>query len=523
MVARPLLAKVKETTGIVGLDVVPNAREVLIGLYSKTLKEIQAVPEDEGYRKAVESFTRHRLKVCQEEEDWEVIEKRLGCGQVEELIEEARDELTLIGKMIEWDPWGVPDDYECEVIENDAPVPKHVPLHRPGPLPEEFYKTLEAISKKDEPKISSGEPQIKDCLVDQSICSMGHCLPPLGGCLVTSELLMASALETKAKEAFIDDHFELALHFYSQAIEQNPNQAELYAGRAQANIKLNNLPEAVADANKAIELDPSMSKAYLRKATACMKLEEYQTAKAALEAGAALAPGESRFSKLIKECEERIAAEAGELPMQTPEERKPNLRIGMNFSRSQKKWLSQFLPREYRVNMLKLIMLSVAINAPGKAAYHFQPRLFGKITPDKCKYDVFATKIEIRLAKAEPIHWTSLEYSREAVVPQRINVSSVAANQRSAYPSSKPKRVDWDKIEAQVKKEEKDEQLDGDAALNKFFRNIYQDADEDARRAMQKSFVESNGTVLSTNWKEVGVKKVEGSPPDGMELKKWEY
>ena len=41
--------------------------------------------------------------------------------------------------------------------------------------------------------------------------------------------------------------------------------------------------------------------------TACMKLEEYQTAKAALDIGAALAPGDSRFSKLIKECEERIA------------------------------------------------------------------------------------------------------------------------------------------------------------------------------------------------------------------------
>lgn len=28
--------------------------------------------------------------------------------------------------------------------------------------------------------------------------------------------------------------------------------------------------------------------------------------------------------------------------------------------------------------------------------------------------------------------------------------------------------------------------------------------DEDQRRAMMKSFVESNGTVLSTNWSEVG-------------------
>ena len=99
-VARPLMAKVKQTTGIVGLDVVPNARDVLIGLYRKTLKEIQAVPEDEGYRKAVESFTRQRLKVCEEEQDWEAIENRLGCGQVEELIEEAQDELKLISHMI---------------------------------------------------------------------------------------------------------------------------------------------------------------------------------------------------------------------------------------------------------------------------------------------------------------------------------------------------------------------------------------------------------------------------------------
>lgn len=159
--AGPLLAKVKETTGIVGLDVVPNAREVLISLYTRTLKEIQAVPEGEGYRKAVESFTNQRLKVCQEEEDWEQIEKRLGCGQVEELIEEAQDELKLIAKMIEWDPWGVPEDFECEVIENDAPIPKHVPQHRPPPLPEDFYKTLEAVmsGKKEAPAISDAKKQ----------------------------------------------------------------------------------------------------------------------------------------------------------------------------------------------------------------------------------------------------------------------------------------------------------------------------------------------------------------------------
>ena len=39
---------------------------------------------------------------------------------------------------------------------------------------------------------------------------------------------------------------------------------------------------------------------------------------------------------------------------------------------------------------------------------------------------------------------------------------------------------------------------------------------------MMKSFQESNGTVLSTNWNEVGKEKVEMKPPDSMEFRKWE-
>ena len=34
--------------------------------------------------------------------------------------------------------------------------------------------------------------------------------------------------------------------------------------------------------------------------------------------------------------------------------------------------------------------------------------------------------------------------------------------------------------------------------------------------------MESGGTVLSTNWGEVGEKKVERKPPDGMEWKDYE-
>lgn len=65
-----------------------------------------------------------------------------------------------------------------------------------------------------------------------------------------------------------------------------------------------------------------------------------------------------------------------------------------------------------------------------------------------------------------------------------------------------------------------DDEEEGDA-VNFFFKKLYKDADPDTRRAMMKSYVESNGTALSTNWSQVGQGKVETSPPDGLVAKKW--
>ncbi|KAL9994085.1 putative CS domain, SGS domain, HSP20-like chaperone, tetratricopeptide repeat-containing [Helianthus debilis subsp. tardiflorus] len=360
---------------------------------------------------------------------------------------------------------------------------------------------------------------------------------------------MASDLATKAKEAFIDDHFELAVDLYSQAIVIDSQNPELFSDRAQANIKLKNFTDAVADASKAMELDPSNPKAYLRKGTACFSLEEYQTAKTAFEVGSKLAQGDTRFTDWIKKCDKCI--EIGEVPTQSsdatptnavaPSSTTNDVEEVMDISSevittpAKPKYRHEFYqkPEEVVVTIFaKGIpansvsvnygeqILSVTIDVPGEDPYTFQPRLFGKIVPAKCRYDVLSTKVEIRLAKAESIHWTSLEFVNNSLVVRQSNVST--AIQRPSYPSSKPTK-DWDKLEAQVKREEKDEKLDGDAALNKFFRDIYKDADDDTRRAMRKSFVESSGTVLSTNWKEVGSKVVEGTPPDGMEMKKWEY
>lgn len=48
-------------------------------------------------------------------------------------------------------------------------------------------------------------------------------------------------LELKAKDAMIDELFDLAVDLYTQAIEICPTNADLYTDRAQAYIKLNSL------------------------------------------------------------------------------------------------------------------------------------------------------------------------------------------------------------------------------------------------------------------------------------------
>ena len=88
-----------------------------------------------------------------------------------------------------------------------------------------------------------------------------------------------------------------------------------------------------------------------------------------------------------------------------------------------------------------------------------------------------------------------------------------------AYPSSSKKHVDWSAVERAVGAEE--DKPEGEQALNALFQQIFRDGTDEVKKAMMKSFVESGGTTLSTNWDEVGKAPVPIRPPDGMEPKKY--
>ncbi|KAK9909046.1 hypothetical protein WJX75_006454 [Coccomyxa subellipsoidea] len=385
---------------------------------------------------------------------------------------------------------------------------------------------------------------------------------------------MAEALTQQAHAAHVDEEYEKAIELYSNAIALSPNDANLYASRAQSYIKEERFLEAVQDASKAAELSPKLAKAHLRKGVALFNLEEYESAKdafetansiqkkketetwirkcnAELEEEAGHATKDTKIEEIAKEPSPHSSA-AGPTPAPTPapastsatpkingnEQEDLSLPIAKAAVSQEGKYRYQFFQTQNIVEVAVLAKnltpdrlditieerkLHVIVKSPeGEQEYELSVDLYDAVVPSESKYELLKTKVEIRLKKSALLSWPTLERSEKKIA---ANFSDPANQQPPSYPSSftKGRKMNWDKLEHEVKLEEKDEKLDGEQALQKLFRDIYSGADEDTRRAMNKSFQESGGTVLSTNWKEIGAKKVDCSPPTGMEKRNFEY
>ncbi|XP_011308833.1 suppressor of G2 allele of SKP1 homolog, partial [Fopius arisanus] len=143
------------------------------------------------------------------------------------------------------------------------------------------------------------------------------------------------------------------------------------------------------------------------------------------------------------------------------------------------------------------------------------------IVPDQCSFKVVPSKIEVKLKKRDGLRWTVLEGNPVAGDAVKSIPDAIMRNEPPKYPSSSKKSKDWDRVEKEIEKEE-EEKPQGEAAVNALFQKIYGSGSDEVRRAMNKSFQESGGTVLSTNWNEVSKGKVETKAADGMEWKKWD-
>ncbi|KAJ3321787.1 hypothetical protein HDV06_003936 [Boothiomyces sp. JEL0866] len=159
------------------------------------------------------------------------------------------------------------------------------------------------------------------------------------------------------------------------------------------------------------------------------------------------------------------------------------------------------------------LTVTAKMDASRESQVDFDP-LFLPVDPSASSYEVLSTKIEVKLKKANiGTRWELLQGQPSGLLTT-MNTSTSAAH---SYPSSAKNKVDFNAVDKAVE----EDKLEGEQALNKLFQDIFKNGSDETKKAMMKSFQESNGTCLSTNWDEVKQKKVEVTPPDGMVAKSY--
>jgi len=377
--------------------------------------------------------------------------------------------------------------------------------------------------------------------------------------------MSAEACYEKANALFVDENFDEALDNYNRAIDLDPSKADYYVKRAACHIKLGLFTDAITDANAALKLQPNNANAYLRKGMALFSLEEYEAAKQAFEKGQTLDSSKSDFKTWIRKCEAELHVDGKATTVQVPKEAAPQPMVITPTSpptqtpistsgittpsstttttpaptevpksldkRMRYEWyqnqsfvtvtlfVKNAKKEECRID-IKPKSLDVSINLGSGSEFNLDLDLCDSIIPEQSSIQILSTKVEVKLKKASDNKWETLEATVGKITTRKWD--DTAGVDKHTYPSSNPKgKVNWDKVAQDEIKKYGEDKLEGDQALNKVFQDIYANGSDEQKRAMMKSFVESGGTVLSTNWDEVGKSKVKGSPPQGLEMHDW--
>ncbi|KAJ3112617.1 rRNA-processing endoribonuclease [Phlyctochytrium bullatum] len=341
----------------------------------------------------------------------------------------------------------------------------------------------------------------------------------------------------QANAAFVDEDYDTALQLFSKLIETNPSSSDYFLKRATTYAKLSKYEDAANDATAAVMLaagsNDLASKAYFRKGHALYELKRYDEAFKSLQEAKVLGSKDKTLESLLKSCETHLpktpphpsltSAGTGTLSTANP----PPTTTAVAPAKIRHEWFQNenfvtvsIFAKNTKKEDTKIEFapnsLSVTVKLPSGSDYvlDLEP-LAHEIVPSESKFSNLGSKIEIKLKKARiGVQWGTLE-GEDNTLLQTMNIPDAS---KPAYPSSSKKKPNWDALAKSVE----EEKPEGEAALNALFQQIYRDASEETRRAMVKSFVESNGTCLSTNWDEVGKGKVAVTPPDGMVAKKFE-
>lgn len=300
----------------------------------------------------------------------------------------------------------------------------------------------------------------------------------------------------KAHSLFLADEYQEACSLYESATHSPETSCEAFTSWSYALIKLGDLKQAISKAESAIQINPTSPLSFLRKAQALFYSQHFSASLELFLHANTLKPNiaDSWIAKCESELKNTIIKEP------------------YTWFQSQEELHIIFFVKTSSSEDVKLEInthsLTITAKTTSGSDFVNSINLLHEVLPAESRSSVKPNKVELVLKKSSPAIWHTLE-------PAKVEVS------KPSYPSSSKKAKNWDKLNKEFDEELKKDKPEGEAALNELFKQIYENADEDTRRAMIKSYQTSGGTVLSTNWGEVKEKDYEGKdrpdPPKGQQ------
>ena len=296
----------------------------------------------------------------------------------------------------------------------------------------------------------------------------------------------------KAHHNLIYGNLKTAIENYTALLDEQPANGQLYIFRAIAYMEIANYDLALKDLEKVNEMRKDIFQVHYRMGMIYFNKQQFAQALTSLKTAEGLAKEEYEKAALVPWIQ-KCLREQGNMsavalnatatipsgkpsasPVPASTEEVKQVVAENNQKKIEYDWYQSttfvFMTLKIKgINKEKLNItfgsheVGVALKLEEGKTFEQAFSLNAEIIPEQCSFNVFETKVELKLKKKEDgYQWTSLEKT------------DLKTPDRPSYPTSAKKKVDWDKLDKEIVRDTAKEKPEGDEAMNSLFKAIYE-------------------------------------------------